>query len=159
MQHSSGHLDEHRSAFAAALLGVGLIAGVDEIIFHQILAWHHFYDKATPLVGLISDGLLHAGELIAVVAGFYLVSNLRARSAFNRRFAVAGFFMGAGGFQLFDGLIDHKVLRVHQIRYGVDNLLLYDLAWNTFALILLAAGAILWRHAGKHRNQFVSPCH
>jgi uncharacterized membrane protein len=30
--------------------------------------------------------------------------------------------LGLGGFQPFDGRIDHKVLRGHQIRYGVPLL-------------------------------------
>ncbi len=145
--HPPRHSEEHRSAFAAALIGAGLMAAVDEIVFHQILAWHHFYDKATPLVGLISDGILHAGELVALVAGFFLISNLRARSELKPQFAFAGFFLGLGGFQLFDGVIDHKLLRLHQIRYDVDNILTYDIAWNVFALILLMIGTVLWRRA------------
>jgi uncharacterized membrane protein len=141
-----------RSALAAALLGIGFMAAIDEIIFHQILAWHHFYDQATPLIGLISDGFLHAGELIAFVAGFYLFSNLRKYGGLNIRYAWAGFFLGLGGFQLFDGIVDHKILRLHQIRYGVESLLPYDLAWNGFALFLLSVGGILLlraRHVTK----------
>jgi len=140
-------VSNRRSALAAALLGIGLMAAVDEIIFHQILAWHHFYDGATPVIALMSDGFLHAGELIALVAGFFILFDLRKRNEFNRRFAWAGFFLGLGGFQLFDGLVDHKVLRLHQIRYGVDNLLLYDMAWNGFAIGLLIIGGILWQRA------------
>lgn len=132
-----------RSAFAAALLGVGFMAAIDEIVFHQLLAWHHFYDRATPLIGLISDGFLHAGELVAFVSGFYLFSELHKRNELNTRFAWAGFFLGLGGFQVFDGIIDHKVLRLHQIRYEVESILPYDIAWNAFGLVLLAIGSVL----------------
>lgn len=138
---------QKRSSFAAALLGIGLMAAVDEIIFHQILAWHHFYDGATPLIGLMSDGFLHAGELIALVAGFFMFLDLRKRRELNTHFAWAGFFLGMGGFQLFDGIIDHKVLRLHQIRYGVESLLPYDLTWNLVGLALLMLGAVLWLRA------------
>ncbi|GAB3826295.1 hypothetical protein GCM10028895_37010 [Pontibacter rugosus] len=58
----------------------------------------------------------------------------------------------ARGFQLFDGIIDHKVLRLHQIRYGVDNILPYDVAWNLAGVILLIVGiwlAMRARAAGK----------
>ncbi|OOC53867.1 MULTISPECIES: DUF2243 domain-containing protein [Nocardiopsis] len=130
-----------RSLAATALIGIGLMAAVDEIVFHQILAWHHFYDRSTPTVALLSDGLLHAGELIALVAGFFLLADLNRRHALHRRAAWAGLLLGMGGFQLFDGIIDHKVLGLHQIRYGVD-LLPYDLAWNGTAVLLLAAGAL-----------------
>jgi uncharacterized membrane protein len=125
--------------WAAALLGIGLMAGVDEILFHQVLAWHHFFDRSTPAIGLLSDGILHSAELIAIVAGGFLFAELRERKAFDRARGRAAFFIGAGGFQLFDGLVDHKLLRVHQIRY-VENVLPYDIAWNLAALALLALG-------------------
>lgn len=133
---------------AAALLGVGLMAAVDEIVFHQILAWHHFFDRATPAIGLLSDGLLHSAELIFLVAGFFLLGELRQRGSLVRRAVWAGLFLGAGGFQLFDGLVDHKLLRLHQIRY-VEPLWPYDLAWNGAALVLLAIGLVLARRTRR----------
>lgn len=125
-----------------ALIGAAVMAAVDEIVFHQILGWHHFFDRSTPAVGLVSDGLLHSAELLGLVAGFVLYADLRRRHALDPAHAVAGLFLGAGGFQLFDGVVDHKLLRVHQIRYGVD-VLPYDLAWNGAALVLLAVGVVL----------------
>ena len=121
--------DPRRSLLAAGLIGVGVTAAVDEIVFHQLLAWHHFFDRSTSAVALFSDGLLHSAELIILVLGF---------------------FIGAGGFQLFDGIVDHKVLRLHQVRY-VDNLLPYDLAWNGAGLLLLAVGFVLLRRARAER--------
>jgi uncharacterized membrane protein len=126
----------------AVVLGVGLMAAVDEIVFHQLLAWHHFYDRSTPTVGLLSDGLLHTAELFALVAGFLLVLDLGRRHALSVGHTRAGLFLGLGGFQLFDGVVDHKVLRLHQVRYGVD-LLPYDLAWNGAAVLLLGVGTVL----------------
>ncbi|MDW5327922.1 DUF2243 domain-containing protein [Plantactinospora sp. KLBMP9567] len=140
-----------RAAAAGALVGVGLMAAVDEIVFHQLLGWHHFYDRSTPAVGLFSDGLLHAAELIALVAGLFLLADLRRHGRLVRGAAWSGLFLGLGGFQLFDGVVDHKLLRVHQIRYGVD-LTPYDLAWNAGAVVLLAIGIVLlvktWRRRG-----------
>lgn len=144
---ANGH---RHSLQAAVLIGIGMMAAVDEIIFHQLLAWHHFYDRSTPAVGLLTDGLLHAAELIALVAGFFIYADLKRRDAFDARMARAGFFLGAGGFQLFDGIVDHKLLRLHQIRYGVE-ILPYDLAWNAAALMLLGIGIWLLMRA-KPRN-------
>jgi uncharacterized membrane protein len=45
------------------------VAFIDETVFHQLLHWHHFYDKSTLAVGLVSDGLFHAGGFIAMAAG------------------------------------------------------------------------------------------
>ncbi len=137
-----------RSAWAAALVGVGIMAAVDEIVFHQLLAWHHFYDRATPDVALLSDGLLHAAELVLLVAGGFLLADLARGGELVVRSAWAGALAGAGAFQLFDGIVDHKVLRLHQVRYGVE-LLPYDVAWNLSGLVLLVAGVLLLRRAGR----------
>lgn len=131
-----------RSVLSGVLLGVAFMAAVDEIVFHQLLGWHHFFDRSTPAVGLFADGLLHTAELLLLVAGFVLFADLRRQHALAVRRFRAAVVLGAGGFQLFDGIVDHKVLRTHQIRYDVE-LLPYDLAWNGFALVLLVVGAVL----------------
>ena len=142
----SNLVDARRSLLATTFLGIGLMAAVAEIVFHQILAWHHFFDRSTLAVSLLSDGLLHAAELIMLAAGFYLFVQLSRHRVVSRMHAWAGLFIGAGGFQLFDGIIGHKLLRLHQVRY-VDNLWLYDLAWNGFGLLLLIIGIVIWRRA------------
>ncbi len=60
-----------------ALIGAAVMAAADEIVFHQILGRHHFYDRSTTSVGLLSDGLLHTAELLALIAGFFLYADLR----------------------------------------------------------------------------------
>ena len=131
-----------RSLLAATMVGVGLVAAVDQAVFHQILAWHHFYDWSTVRVALLWDGVLHAGELALIVPGFLLLKKLEQRQVLSPRSAWAGVFLGMGGFQLFDGLVVHKVLRLHQIRYDVEALP-YDIAWNAAAVVLLAVGVAL----------------
>lgn len=138
--------------WAAALVGVGIMAAVDEIIFHQILSWHHFYDRSTTEVGLMTDGLLHSAELISIVAGFFMLLDLRKNRNLSTPGAWAGFFLGLGGFQLFDGIVDHKVLRLHQVRY-VENLLPYDISWNAAGVLLLLIGFYLFRKAKSKETQ------
>lgn len=135
--------EEVKSLKICALIGIGLMSSIDEVIFHQVLGWHHFYDRSTPAIGLLSDGLLHSAELVAIVSGFFLFSSLRREGALVPRAGWAGLFIGLGSFQLFDGIVDHKVLRLHQIRYGVESLLPYDIIWNLVGLFLLVIGLIL----------------
>lgn len=142
-------LATRRTLGSAMLIGAALMAGVDEIVFHQILQWHHFYDRGTPMFAIITDGFLHAGELIALVAGFFLLFDLHQRRLYSAAFARAGVVLGAGGFQLFDGIVDHKVLKLHQVRYGVDELWLYDLAWNGCGVVILMVGCSLLRKARR----------
>lgn len=140
--------DDQRSLWVTALIGVGVMAAIDEIVFHQVLGWHHFYDRSTTEVGLLSDGLLHAAELAIIVGGFFLFADLRRRDALAPPWAWAGFFIGAGAFQVFDGIVDHKLLRVHQVRYDVE-LLPYDLAWNASGVALLLVGLALVARARR----------
>ncbi|WPO70396.1 DUF2243 domain-containing protein [Streptomyces sp. KN37] len=140
-----------RSLAVSALIGVAVMAALDEIVFHQILHWHHFYDRSTPGIGLLSDGLLHTGELFALVAGFFLFADLRRRRALSVAHAWAGFLLGLGVFQLFDGIVDHKLLRLHQVRYGVD-VTPYDWAWNVTGLALLLVGAALTVRARRRER-------
>jgi uncharacterized membrane protein len=140
--------ESRRSLLVCALTGAAVMAALDEIVFHQILHWHHFYDRSTPDTALLSDGLLHTAELLALVAGFFLFADLRRREALSAAHGWAGFLLGLGVFQLFDGVVDHKLLRLHQIRYGVD-VTPYDWAWNLTGLALLLAGACIAVRAGR----------
>ena len=46
-----GTVDSRKTVFSGVLVGVGVAGFVDETVFHQILHWHHFYDKSTPTWG------------------------------------------------------------------------------------------------------------
>lgn len=109
--------DPGRSLLSGALFGVGLAGFVDETVFHQLLHWHHFYDKSTPAVGLVSDGLFHALGFFCIVGGLFLFADLRRRDAYANPRWWAGLCFGLGRFQLYDGTIQHKLMGLHQIRY------------------------------------------
>ena len=137
-----------RSVGAGALVGVGLMAGLDEIVFHQLLGWHHLYDRGTLAAGLTADGVLHLVEIVLYAVGVALLYRLVLRREVVWPRVAAGVLLGAGGFQLFDGTVNHKVLRLHQVRYGVE-LWPYDVAWNVAAVLLLVAGLALLRRTGR----------
>ncbi|MCP3030009.1 DUF2243 domain-containing protein [Halobacillus sp. A1] len=148
-----------RNLWSGILFGVGLAAFLDETLFHQLLHWHHFYDKSTTDAGLVSDGLFHAFSWFATIGSLFLFADLRRRNALWLTRWWSGVLLGAGAFQLYDGTIQHKVMRIHQIRY-VDNLIIYDLVWNITAVVMILAGAFLlvWtkkkmkKHKGEQRD-------
>jgi len=141
-----------RNLVAGLLLGLGTVAFIDETVFHQLLHWHHFYDRSTSEVGLVSDGLFHAFSWFATVGALLLVADLRRERAFWGRRFLAGWLAGAGFFQLYDGLVQHKLMGLHQIRYEVD-LLPYDVVWNVIAAALLVAGVVLIAATGRAARQ------
>jgi uncharacterized membrane protein len=87
-------------------IGIGIAGTLDEVVLHQLLAWHHFYDRSTPDPPRLA-------------------------------LALAGILLGAGGFNLYDGTVQHKLLGLHQVREGVPNNRPYDLAFPAIAGALL----------------------
>jgi uncharacterized membrane protein len=76
-----------------------------------------------------------------------LVRRWRAGSA-PMRWAVAGILVGAGGFNLYDGIVQHKLLGLHQVRAGAADNLPYDVAFVGLAAVMLLAGLLLLRLPG-----------
>ncbi|MGB8946051.1 MAG: DUF2243 domain-containing protein [Streptomyces sp.] len=152
-QHHEQQREHHgpvkrRSLLSGALVGVGIAAFVDEMVFHQLLHWHHFYDKASSEAGLVSDGIFHAFGWLAMVAGLFLYADLWRRGARHLTAWWSGLCLGLGGFQLYDGTFQHKALELHQIRYGVE-LAPYDWTWNVIAVLFLATGVLLLLRARR----------
>lgn len=128
--------------WSGILFGLGAVAFIDETIFHQILHWHHFYDKSTTSIGLISDGLFHAFSWFATVASLFMVADLRRKNSWNKKRWFGSYILGAGLFQLYDGIIQHKILNLHQIRYNVE-IFYYDLVWNLIAAVMIIIGLVI----------------
>ncbi len=127
------------------LVGIGIAGTLDEVVLHQLLRWHHFYDRSTASVGLISDGLFHIFSTALLVIGVIQLVERRRTTPDPPRIALAGILLGAGGFNLYDGTIQHKLLGLHQVRAGVPDNLPYDLAFLGLAAAVALAGALLLR--------------
>ncbi|GIQ68138.1 DUF2243 domain-containing protein [Xylanibacillus composti] len=139
---SSNGTAARRNLVSGGLFGIGMVAFLDEAIFHQLLHWHHFYDKSTTSIGLVSDGFFHAFSWLATIGGLFLFADLRRKDMLQVKRWFGSIWLGAGLFQLYDGLIQHKVMGIHQIRY-VDHVFYYDLVWNGIALLMIVAGGAL----------------
>jgi len=137
----------HGLFWPGVLVGIGIAGTLDEVVLHQLLGWHHFYDRSTPSVGLLSDGLFHILSTVLLVIGVIQLVERRRTTPDPPRLALAGILLGAGGFNLYDGTIQHKLLGLHQVRAGVPNNLPYDLAFLAIAATVTLAGALLLRRA------------
>lgn len=139
---------ENKILLSGVFIGIGVMTLIDEIIFHQLLQWHHFFDFNTMQFGIFSDGLLNSFALFAIVAGIFLFAHVTKMYSYSLLRWWSGIFIGLGSFQLFDGIVSHKLLQIHQIRYGVE-LLPYDIAWIASAILLLAVGIFMWLKTRK----------
>ena len=131
-----------RNIWTGILFGLGLVGFIDEAVFHQLLHWHHFYDKSTTDIGLVSDGVFHAFSWFATIASSFLLADLHRKQAYWFKRWLAGVFLGGGAFQLYDGTIQHKLMGLHQIRY-VENVYVYDIIWNFIAIVMIIIGITL----------------
>lgn len=134
-----------------SVLGVGLMGAADEILFHQLLQWHNFYVHSADYWRVASDGFFHLFTTSLLgLAAFLLWRQRRHFSTLtSSRPFWSGLFFGAGGFQIFDGVVNHKLLRLHPVREGAENILLYDAGWVFSGLLLLYCGWLLWRRAAQ----------
>lgn len=142
MEKRKNSQDEPFNFWSGVLFGLGFVAFIDEAVFHQLLHWHHFYDKSTTSIGLISDGIFHAFSWFATVVGLFMLADIRKRKVWNIKRWVGAAILGAGLFQLYDGIIQHKLMRLHQIRYDVE-VIYYDIVWNVIACCMIVVGLIL----------------
>lgn len=146
-ENTTHHPAIRTALWIGVIIGIGLIGALDEIVFHQLLQWHNFYVHSTDYWRIFSDGLFHlftAATLFLGALRLWIERGRLASLGSNRPFW-AGILLGAGGFQLFDGTVNHKLLQLHPIREGAPNILPYDIAWIAFALLLLLAGWLLRR--------------
>jgi uncharacterized membrane protein len=152
-----------RQGVAGLLLGVGFGGLVDGIVLHQILQWHHMLTNtgdhpADTVLGLeqntLADGLFHAATWICLLAGVLL-----ARRAWgagepgpSMRFLTGTLLAGWGLFNLVEGLIDHHLLAVHDVRDDVADPRWWNLGFLAFGAVLVVAGAALARSDAPGRT-------
>jgi uncharacterized membrane protein len=151
-QLETNKLLNRRNIWAGVLFGIGLVTFIDEMVFHQLLHWHHFYDKSTTSIGLVSDGFFHALSWLTTVGGLVLVADLRRRNAWNWKKWLGSVLVGAGLFQFYDGTVQHKLMLLHQIRYNVV-ILPYDLIWNLTAISMIVIGYYLVKKSKQSPEQ------
>ena len=143
---------DRRIVTAAVLAGIGLAGTLDEVVLHQLLRWHHLYSRGSEDAGLVSDGLFHVFSttllLVGTVGVVRAVPWHRRPLGLGRRITV-GVLAGLGGFNVYDSLVQHKLLGLHQVREGVPNLLPYDVGFTGLAVLALAAGLLLLRSSPR----------
>jgi uncharacterized membrane protein len=143
---------DRRTVVSGFLFGCGIAASViDLFIFHLVLQWHHFYDLSTTRVALTADGFFHAFGWFITIWGLFLLADVRRRGEVAWKRWAGAVIVGVGFFQLVDGVVNHKLLGIHQIRYDVD-LLPYDATWIGSAAVLLVVGAVIVRRTRPDRR-------
>jgi uncharacterized membrane protein len=144
---------------AGAVLGFGMGGFFDGIVLHQLLQWHHLVSNVYPdntVEGLqlntLWDGIFHAAMYVITFIGLVMVWRAVHRNDVvqSPRILFGAALVGFGTFHLFDSIVNHWILQIHNIRPGPD-FLLYDISYFIIGIILLAIGAALIRARRENR--------
>ncbi len=150
----------HPLITAGVLLGLGLGGFVDGIVLHQILQWHHMLSSVRPpttiaemKINMVWDGLFDAATWIFTVLGIYLLWQAVKRDDVPRssNTLFGSILIGAGAFDVVEGLIDHQILGIHHVKPGTNELI-WDIGFITLGAILVIVGWMLLRAGKKDSN-------
>lgn len=138
------------------ILGVGQAAFFDGIIFHQLLQWHHMFSSVktdATVAGLelntIGDGLFHLFAWITLSVGIVLLWRLAKQQVqLSGRLFAGALLIGAGSFNVIEGLIDHQILGIHHVRAGA-NQLTYDITFLVVGAVIAIIGWLLLQTTEK----------
>ena len=99
----------------------------------------------------LADGLFHAATWICLLIGVLLgapgVGSGRAGP--SMRFLLGTLLAGWGLFNLVEGLIDHHLLGVHDVRDDVADPRWWNLGFLAFGAVLVLVGAALARRGSR----------
>jgi uncharacterized membrane protein len=135
----------HRATVAGILIGIGMGGFVDGITLHQMAQWHNMLSNIVPphtmetmRVNMTWDGLFHALTWVITLVGILqLRSAAYTRDPIPSAQAFTGqLILGWGIFNLVEGVIDHQILGIHNVR-EVPNYMVYNLTF-------LAVGGVLF---------------
>ncbi|WOD37303.1 DUF2243 domain-containing protein [Nodosilinea sp. E11] len=153
---------ERRSVITAGVLfGLGLGGFFDGVVLHQILQWHHMLTSAgyadSTVAGLkvntLADGLFHTVTYSFTVGGLLVLWRAIERGILSWSSKIFGgaLLIGAGTFNLVEGILAHHILGIHHVKSG-PNELAWDLGFLAVCALLVVIGWLLLRLDQQQTN-------
>lgn len=143
---------------ASVVLGIGLGGFIDGILLHQVLQWHEMLSNkisTTTVIGksvnMFWDGVFHLFCLAVVFTGIILLWKLLFRKDVVRsgKLLCGGLLLGWGTFNLVEGIIDHQILQLHNVKEQSVNQGSWNLAFLLISALMVVAGSFIIYHK-KH---------
>lgn len=147
-----------RGLLAAGVFGFGFSGLIDVLVLHHILQWHHLLSGLYPMNTLnglqrniLADGIFSIGMLVimGVGAGLLWQSERRTDVPLAVRPLAGAALIGLGVFDLYDAIVDHALLGLHQpMGSGGQPQSLggrYNLHWLLVSLLFIAIGYYIYR--------------
>lgn len=146
---------------ASIVLGIGLGGFIDGIVFHQLLQWHQLLSNEITTntvegksINMFWDGLFHVICLVAVCIGISLLwkALLQTAASHSAKLVWSGLLSGWGIFNVIEGIIDHHVFKIHNVRETMGNHEFFNLSFLVYSIMLLIAGWLLYRSEMTKNN-------
>jgi len=144
----------------AMVLGIGVGGFIDGIVLHQVLQWHEMLSAKLPPVTLVAksvnmfwDGIFHAFTLIVTLVGILLLWKLLWRKDIDRsgHLLAGGMLLGWGLFNIIEGVIDHHLLKLHNVKEFSTNPEAWNLGFLGLSVLMIAGGYAITRRHEKNR--------
>jgi uncharacterized membrane protein len=145
---------------ASMILGIGLGGFIDGILLHQILQVHEMLSNKIPStdyigksVNMFWDGIFHLFCMVVVIIGVVRLWKLLYRIDIDRsgRLLGGGLLLGWGLFNIVEGLIDHHLLKLHNVIELSFDHDIGNFAFLGISLLMLVVGYILVTIKGKSK--------
>jgi len=158
-EENSPNLNPVPLSNAAIVLGIGIGGFIDGIILHQILQWHEMLSNRIPpstllnkSVNMFWDGIFHFFCLIVVCIGIVLLWRITGKKDINRsgKLLGGGLITGWGIFNIVEGVIDHQLLKLHNVRELTPNPEYWNLGFLIISLLMMFLGYFLISKASKN---------
>lgn len=154
-----------RALLGAGIFGFGFSGLIDVLVLHLILQWHHLVSGIYPMdtlaglrTNILADGLFSIGMLIVmgIGAGVLWRSERRTGVPLVVRPLAGSALIGLGAFDLYDAIVDHALLGLHQpvgpggqpLSWGGP----YNPHWAVVSVLFIAAGYYVYRTGTNERD-------
>ncbi len=151
MKTDFNSLNRQPLIIAGILLGLGQAGFFDGIVFHQLLQWHHMFsnvETTNTVLGLelntLGDGLFHLVDWLLTLSGLIVLWLTIKRNDVNLSTAVfiGAFCIGAGMFNITEGILSHHILQIHHVKPG-EHQLAWDLSFIGGGILSAIIGGII----------------
>ncbi|RYD26657.1 MAG: DUF2243 domain-containing protein, partial [Verrucomicrobiaceae bacterium] len=105
-------------------------------------------------VNMFWDGIFHLFTLIVVIIGMILLWKLLYRKNIDRsgRLLAGGLVFGWGLFNLVEGIIDHQILKIHNVREITGNPEMWNIGFLAISVLMLLLGYWLMKRRSAARQ-------
>jgi uncharacterized membrane protein len=137
---------------ASIILGIGLGGFIDGIVLHQIMQWHEMLSNKIPAneyvgksINMFWDGIFHLFCFLIVLTGIVLLWKLLSRKDVDHsgKLLAGGLLLGWGLFNIVEGIIDHQILKLHNVIEYAANHNIGNFTFLGASIVMILAGYLM----------------